>query len=398
MARAIIEHSREVWLAADHSKFNRPAMVELARLDEIDMLFTDAAPPAPFPDAARRRRRAAASPARSRHDDTAPPPGPRPGHLELAQHRLRRATASIVADGAARVPPDLSRSPAGSSTTRARSGARSSRPRARRSRKAGLGAADIAAHRHHQPARDDDASGTARTGEPIGNAIVWQDRRTAPTCDALRARGLEPLVPRADRARHRRLLLGHQARLAARPRRRRARRGERGELAFGTVDSWLMWQLTGGATAATRSARSTPPTSSNASRTLLFDVPRGEWERRAARRCSTCRAKCCPKCIRRATSFGHTDADLFGAPIADRRRRRRPAERAVRPGVLPPGPGEEHLRHRLLHADEHRRALRGLGQRPDRDQRGAGRRRGRSSRSKAASSSAAPSSSGCATA
>ena len=42
MARAIIEHSREVWLAADHSKFNRPAMVELARFDQIDMLFTDA--------------------------------------------------------------------------------------------------------------------------------------------------------------------------------------------------------------------------------------------------------------------------------------------------------------------------------------------------------------------
>ena len=50
VARAIIEHSRQVWLAADHSKFNRPAMVELARLDEIDMLFTDAAPPPPFPE------------------------------------------------------------------------------------------------------------------------------------------------------------------------------------------------------------------------------------------------------------------------------------------------------------------------------------------------------------
>ena len=49
VARAIIEHSREVWVAADHSKFNRPAMVELARFDQIDMLFTDAAPPAPFP-------------------------------------------------------------------------------------------------------------------------------------------------------------------------------------------------------------------------------------------------------------------------------------------------------------------------------------------------------------
>ena len=49
VARAIIDHSREVWLAADHSKFNRPAMVELARLSQIDKLFTDAHPPAPFP-------------------------------------------------------------------------------------------------------------------------------------------------------------------------------------------------------------------------------------------------------------------------------------------------------------------------------------------------------------
>jgi DeoR family glycerol-3-phosphate regulon repressor len=49
VARAIIEQSRTVWMATDHSKFNRPAMVELARLDELDMLFTDAAPPAPFP-------------------------------------------------------------------------------------------------------------------------------------------------------------------------------------------------------------------------------------------------------------------------------------------------------------------------------------------------------------
>lgn len=49
VARAIISHSREVWLAADHSKFNRPAMVELGRLDQVDMLFTDQAPPEPFP-------------------------------------------------------------------------------------------------------------------------------------------------------------------------------------------------------------------------------------------------------------------------------------------------------------------------------------------------------------
>jgi len=49
VARAIIEHSREVWVAADHSKFNRPAMVQLVRFDQIDTLFTDQAPPPPFP-------------------------------------------------------------------------------------------------------------------------------------------------------------------------------------------------------------------------------------------------------------------------------------------------------------------------------------------------------------
>ncbi len=49
VSRAIIEHAREVWVAADHSKFNRQAMVEVARIDEVGMLFTDAPPPAPFP-------------------------------------------------------------------------------------------------------------------------------------------------------------------------------------------------------------------------------------------------------------------------------------------------------------------------------------------------------------
>ncbi|MFO1338868.1 MAG: DeoR family transcriptional regulator [Burkholderiaceae bacterium] len=49
VSRAIIEQSREVWLAADHSKFNRPAMVEVARVDQIDLLFTDQAPPPPYP-------------------------------------------------------------------------------------------------------------------------------------------------------------------------------------------------------------------------------------------------------------------------------------------------------------------------------------------------------------
>jgi DeoR family glycerol-3-phosphate regulon repressor len=48
VAQAIVEHSRRVWLAADHSKFNRPAMVELGRLDQVDTLYTDQPPPPPF--------------------------------------------------------------------------------------------------------------------------------------------------------------------------------------------------------------------------------------------------------------------------------------------------------------------------------------------------------------
>ena len=49
VSQAIIKHAREVWVAADHSKFNRPAMVEVAHLSAIDRLFTDIAPPEPFP-------------------------------------------------------------------------------------------------------------------------------------------------------------------------------------------------------------------------------------------------------------------------------------------------------------------------------------------------------------
>jgi glycerol kinase len=102
------------------------------------------------------------------------------------------------------------------------------------------------------------------TGEPVCNAIVWQDRRAEPTCaDAARTRpGAD--VPREDRPDPRRLFLRHQAQVDPRQRGRRARRADRGELAFGTVDTWLMWHLTGGKVHATDVT--------NASRTLMLDV------------------------------------------------------------------------------------------------------------------------------
>jgi glycerol kinase len=108
------------------------------------------------------------------------------------------------------------------------------------------------------------------SGRPVANAIVWQDRRTAARCDALRQAGHEPLFA----ARTGLLLDAYFSgtKLAwlldnIPGARERARRGE---LAFGTVDSWLAWQLSGG------SAHVTDV--SNASRTLLFDIHRLAWD------------------------------------------------------------------------------------------------------------------------
>ncbi|HEY2925670.1 glycerol kinase GlpK [Piscinibacter sp.] len=108
------------------------------------------------------------------------------------------------------------------------------------------------------------------TGEPIHNAIVWQDRRAEPTCAALRARGLEAvfrdktglIVDAYFSGTKLKWILDNVggARSAA----------TRGELAFGTVDSWLMWHLTGGTVHATDV--------SNASRTLLFNVHTNAWD------------------------------------------------------------------------------------------------------------------------
>ncbi len=110
------------------------------------------------------------------------------------------------------------------------------------------------------------------SGRPIANAIVWQDRRTASRCDALRQAGHEPeftartglLLDAYFSGTKLAWLLDHVP---------GARRGaERGELAFGTVDTWLAWQLSGGAVHATDA--------SNAARTLLFNIHTLDWDER----------------------------------------------------------------------------------------------------------------------
>ena len=131
MARAIIEHSREVWLAADHSKFNRPAMVELARLDQVDVLFTDAPPPPPFPallaEAGVQLRHLRGLAMTTKDHLLALDQGTSSSRSIVFDAR-RAASSRWRSASSAR----SFRSPAGSSTTRRRSGPRSSPPRARR--------------------------------------------------------------------------------------------------------------------------------------------------------------------------------------------------------------------------------------------------------------------------
>ena len=108
------------------------------------------------------------------------------------------------------------------------------------------------------------------TGKPVANAIVWQDRRTAPDCDALREAGHAPLIAAKTglvidayfSGTKLKWLLDHVPGARA--------RASRGELAFGTVDAWLIWNLSSGAAHVTDA--------SNASRTMLFDIHRGDWD------------------------------------------------------------------------------------------------------------------------
>ncbi len=144
------------------------------------------------------------------------------------------------------------------------------------------------------------------TGQPLHNAIVWQDRRTADTCDALKAAGLEPMITARTgllldpyfSATKVKWLLDHVE--GARG------RAERGELAFGTVDTWLIWNLTGGRVHATDAT--------NAARTMLYNIAKGEWD---AEICGLMNIplSLLPQVHDCAAPFGTTRADLFGREI-----------------------------------------------------------------------------------
>jgi glycerol kinase len=144
------------------------------------------------------------------------------------------------------------------------------------------------------------------TGRPLGNAIVWQDRRTAAHCATLKAQGHEPMV----RARTGLLLdpyfsgtklawmLDHRGLRA---------RAENGELCFGTIDSFLLWRLTGGVVHATDAT--------NASRTLLLDIRTSAWDEELCRLLTVPRVLL-PDVRDCAGTFGVTAAGLFDGEIS----------------------------------------------------------------------------------
>jgi glycerol kinase len=144
------------------------------------------------------------------------------------------------------------------------------------------------------------------TGEPIHNAIVWQDRRTAAFCDQLRADGWERpirektgLVPDPYfSATKLRWILDEVP--GART------RAERGELCFGTVDSWLLWHLTGGTNHATDL--------SNASRTMLFNIHTLQWDHDLLRELRI-PPSLLPAVLPSSADFGETDGAIFGRSV-----------------------------------------------------------------------------------
>ena len=109
-----------------------------------------------------------------------------------------------------------------------------------------------------------------KTGLPIHNAIVWQDRRAEPTCVDLRARGLAASIQAKTGLLVDAYFSGTKLKWILDNVRGARQQAACGELAFGTVDSWLIWQLTGGAVHATDV--------SNASRTMLFNVHSNQWD------------------------------------------------------------------------------------------------------------------------
>ena len=146
-----------------------------------------------------------------------------------------------------------------------------------------------------------------RTGQPIHHAIVWQDRRGEPVCAQLREQGHAALI----HSRTGLLIVSYFSATKIKwlldnvPDARE--QAARGELAFGTVDSWMLWQLTGGKLHATDV--------SNASRTMLFDIRKNAWDPQLLTLLDV-PASMLPRVLPSSARYGQTDASLLGTPIS----------------------------------------------------------------------------------
>lgn len=170
---------------------------------------------------------------------------------------------------------------------------------------AGLGAAEIAAigitnQRETAVVWDRD------TGEPVCPAIVWQCRRTAEYCDTLRERGFADIIRRKTGLVLDAYFSATKIKWILEQVPGARERAERGQLLFGTVDTWLIWKLTGG------KVHVTDP--SNASRTMLYDIHRLCWDEELLNLMGI-PASMLPEVRPSSGVLGETDPGLFGTPI-----------------------------------------------------------------------------------
>jgi glycerol kinase len=146
-----------------------------------------------------------------------------------------------------------------------------------------------------------------KTGEPIHNAIVWQDRRTAGFCDKLRADGYDKLVQEKTGLVIDAYFSGTKVNWLLDNVPGARQRAERGELAFGTIDSWLIWKLTNGAVHVTDE--------SNASRTMFLNIHTRDWDDELLKVLNVPRSVL-PQVKSSSEVYGESTGVLAGIPIA----------------------------------------------------------------------------------
>ncbi len=146
-----------------------------------------------------------------------------------------------------------------------------------------------------------------KTGEPIHNAIVWQDRRTAAICEELKANGHAEQIRQTTGLVVDAYFSGTKIQWLLDNVEGAREKAEAGELAFGTIDSWLVWNLTGGNLHITDV--------SNASRTMLMNLETGDWDKSMLETLNV-PASLLPEIKASSEVYGETDSEILGSPVS----------------------------------------------------------------------------------